>query len=272
MTPQKFELAMSEAIAAFNSGRFDLAVGICAGILRPSPDNSAAHQLLAVICMQRGDTALARQHIQTSLQFRPDHGPSLLIAGRAARADCDLAAAVGYFERAEAITPAEFEPAYLYGVTLLEYGDLAAATSVLERLVLLHPRHALAWCGFGSTLQQAGKKKAARDALEQAVALDSRLTDAWFNLGIVRQDLGDLAGSANAFVMALQYRPDYAEAAVNLGIVLQESGAADEAMDAYRRAYRLRAATFGRIANALTSSPCGRLWLDLGELRGLLAA
>ena len=52
--------------------------------------------------------------------------------------------------------------------------------------------------------------------------------------------------------------------------VLQDLGDMDAAMLAYREAYQLSDATFGMIATALTSAPCGRLWLDPEALKRLL--
>jgi len=50
-----------------------------------------------------------------------------------------------------------------------------------------------------------------------------------------------------------------------------DAGDIDGAMAAYRRAYRTRASSFGMIAMALTSAPCGRLWLSEAELRRSLS-
>jgi predicted TPR repeat methyltransferase len=79
--------------------------------------------------------------------------------------------------------------------------------------------------------------------------------------------LRDSIGAAAAYRRALELKPDYAEAALNLGVVLQEKGCVDDAMRAYREAYRLRPEMFGTIAMALTSAPHGRLWLDEVALR-----
>ena len=50
-------------------------------------------------------------------------------------------------------------------------------------------------------------------------------------------------------------------------MVLQETGNLEDAMRAYRCAYRLRPESFGTIAMALTSASYGRLWLDEASLR-----
>lgn len=231
-----YEQAMGAAIAACNARQPDAGMAICADILRQRPADPAAHQLLALLQLQGGQSAPAWQHIQHSLQARPGYPPALLLAGKIARARDDLAGAAEFFGQAAALSPASAEPAYLHGLTLLEQGHAAAAARVLQALVQAHPTHA----------------------------------GAWFQLGVVRQDLAELPAAAAAFQAALQHQPGHAEAAVNLGIVRQELNQLPGAMQAYRRAYQLRPDTFGRIAQALTSSPHGALWLDLAALRQLL--
>ncbi|MCX7279020.1 MAG: tetratricopeptide repeat protein [Burkholderiales bacterium] len=237
-TPPTLEQAMGAAIAAYNAGQADAAMRICQDILGLQPAEPAAHQLLALMQLQAGALNLARSHVHSSLQARAQHAPTLLLAGKIARAQNDLAAATDYLAQACALNPAHPESAYLLGLTLCERGQNAAAVTVLQSLVLQHPQHAAAW----------------------------------FQLGVARQDLGEMAAAVAAFQTTLQLQPRYVEAAVNLGIAQQETGALPAAMAAYGQAYRLRADTFGRIAQALTSSPHGALWLDLGALKATLAA
>ena len=237
MPQPTYEQAMGAAIAACNAGQPNAAMAICADILQHRPADPAAHQLRALLYLQSGQPILAQTHIQHSLQARPGYPPALLLAGKIARALDDLAGAADLFNLAAAHAPTSAEPAYLRGLTLLEQGHKVQAAQVLQALVLAHPQHAAAW----------------------------------FQLGVVRQDMGELPAALAAFQAAMQHQPGHAEAAVNLGIVLQELGRLPDAMQAYRQAYRLRSDTFGRIAQALTSSPHGALWLDQADLRTLLA-
>jgi tetratricopeptide (TPR) repeat protein len=120
-------------------------------------------------------------------------------------------------------------------------------------------------------LWEQGEAEAAASLLMQAID-EASPASLWFDLGLARQDLQDREGAAAAYRAALERQPEMAEAAVNLGVVLQEAGDMAGAMAAYGRAYRLRPATFGMIAHALTSAPKGRLWLDPEELKRVLSA
>ncbi len=90
---------------------------------------------------------------------------------------------------------------------------------------------------------------------------------AWFLLGVSSADAGLRDAAVSAYRRALAIEPTLAEAAVNLGTLLQESGDLAGAKAAYGEALRLSPDTFGRIAQAMTTSPKGELWLDLAALR-----
>ncbi len=120
---------------------------------------------------------------------------------------------------------------------------------------------------LGIVLRRAGETDSARGALQRAVAMDPAFAAAWFALGLLRQDGQDRAGAVQAFRAALAARSDHHEAAFNLAVALQEAGALEAALDQYAVAWRLLPDSFGRVAQALASPSCGRLWLDPGALR-----
>ncbi len=233
---RSIEHLLAEAIRRVNAGERASAKALCVDAVRTSSAHPAIHQMLALLCLQDGEIMQARDHIATSLVLRPEHPPSLLVAGDAARAAGDLAAALQFHQRAQAGMPERADAAYALGLT----------------------QHA---CGL---LREAQR------SLGIATAQSAEHVEAWFHLALVRQDLGDFHGAAQALQRVLALAPQRAEAEVNLGIVWQEAGRLDDAMRAYGRAYRLREDSFGRIAHALAAAPCGRLWLDLDALRDAL--
>ena len=232
---------LQRAIAQVRAGRPDAARALCEQALADAAAGAghpAIHQMLAVLCMQAADAAAARRHIQASLAVRPDHVPSLKIAGDAACATGDWLEARRCYERVLAQQPSRVDVAFALADSLLAGQDAAACERVLADL--------------------AGRVPTSHEA--------------WFRLSLVRQDLGDFDGAIDALHRVLALTPGNAQAEVNLGIVLQETGRIDAAMQAYGRAYRLREDTFGRIAHALSTPRVGRLWLDLDALRAALRA
>lgn len=153
------------------------------------------------------------------------------------------------------------------GAVLLARGKRDAALVCFGRGV---PSLALAM-RRGLIAKDLGRLPEASAAFEEAVARAPTVPRAWFLLGTCAQDRRDFARAAIAYAAVLRLDPTIAEAAFNLGTVRQESGDLDGAKAAYRQAVRSRADTFGRVAQALSTSPRGELWLDLGALRRDLA-
>lgn len=153
------------------------------------------------------------------------------------------------------------------GSVLLGLGKKEAALLCFARG---HPDFATAM-RRGVLARELGRRKEARQAFEEAVRLDAGSPRAWFLLGASAQDDRDLVVAIASYRRVLTLAPVIAEAAVNLGTALQESGDLAGAKVAYARALQTQPATFGRIAQALTTSPRGELWLDLDALRRSLA-
>jgi tetratricopeptide (TPR) repeat protein len=290
---------LASALAALRAGRLEEAEEIGDRLCASTPDDPAAHQLAATIALWRGRLADAARWAHSCLALRPDHAPALIVAGRIARAANDLAQATAYFRRASQLSPDRAEPAFLTCVVLLEQGD-AQARSMLDDLLRRFRGDAEGWREIGGALQRAGQFAGAALAFRRALSASPDLFDArvalglclrqngeaalarleleravkaggdgraWFALGLVCEDLHDLPGAIGAYRRSAQLQPDAPETHVNLGLTLQRSGNLEAAMQSYRRAVRLRADSFGRIAQGLASARKGQLWLDLGRLR-----
>jgi tetratricopeptide (TPR) repeat protein len=257
------------AIAAFNSGRHDKATRLCEQALIRQPQEPTLLYLLASVLCARNDFASARVHVDASLKVAPKNASALLLAGRIARAENKIEAALAYFKRAAELgvnTEILLETAR----TLDQAGSSARAREVWRAILKAIPDCKEALARAGRLAWQDGAHAEAAALLERAATNDGPAS-VWFDLGLAKQDLLDHAGAVTAYRRALEAKPDDAEAAFNLGVALQETGDLDLAIDAYRAAFRLRPSMFGTIAMALTSAPYGKLWIEESALRYLLA-
>lgn len=202
-----------------------------------------------------------------------DHAPGWLEIGTALLTRGQPKAALVAFDRAAAHgTASERRRAALGRAAGLEaQGRPAEAAEALERAQAGVPEAALDY-RRGVLLRRAGRLAAAQAALERATALAPDHAEALFALGLVHQDGGAHEAAAAAYRAALERRPDFHEAALNLGTAEQHCGRWEAALDAYARAVRLRPDSLGRVAQALSAAPRGRLWLDPAALAGALAA
>lgn len=235
-----------------------------------APAEPAPWFALCRLLLERGDPSVSSllPRLEASPRFAPgwcDLGATLLGAGKAA-------AAVLAFDRAPAADPMLL-PAFLgRSAALLAGGDTVAAVRSAADAERIAPQSAAARFRHSLALLAAGAPQAAEAALAQAVALDAAHAEAWFSLGALRGDRGDHAGAVAAYRACLVASPGLHEPAFNLGVAPTETAALEAALDAFARAWQLRPASIGRIAQALVSAPCGCLFLDPAALRRDLVA
>jgi tetratricopeptide (TPR) repeat protein len=265
---------LQNALAALRAGDVDAADAIAQRLLRAAPDDPAAHQLAAVIALQRGEFQQAARAAAASLTRRPDHAPTLVVAGRAARSAGDLAGAAVFLARATALAPERPDAAFLHCVTLLELRD-RQATTLLPQLLERFPADAEGWHLLGDALARAEQPEAALLAFTRAVqaapsvalqlrrgalleslgrnaeavtayraaaALAPENNDALFKLGACLRRLGDRDGAAAALTRAAALAPANSDALFALGLLYQDRRDFAAAAGAYERALAVRPA------------------------------
>jgi tetratricopeptide (TPR) repeat protein len=305
MTPGEKDraLAIAQVLKALSEGANASAAEIAEGLLRRWPEDASVHQLMAAVALHSAKPAEAERWARSSLAARPDHFATLMLAAHAARALGDWRGALAKFQRAAEVEPARPEAAFgaaLASITL----DVSQARIVVDALLRRFPNPSSAWgeiggalerggqwelaaqalalaieaqptaklfIRLGSALQSLGRRGEAVAAYQKALQIDPASAEAWFKLGLAFQDSRHPDGAAQAYRRALTLRPDLAEAEANLGVVLQEQGDLAAAKEAYGRAIVLMPSAFGRVAQALTTSPKGELWMDLAALRAHLS-
>jgi tetratricopeptide (TPR) repeat protein len=270
MAPHAPEDIVRRATTAFNAGRRDEARGLCEQGLIGSPGEPMLSHLLAAVLFASGEPEAAREHVEASLAKRPDNAAARLLAARLARAAGDFDRALSHLDRAVAIAP-QREAFIEKARTLDQAGLRPQARQAWNAILDAVPDHVEAAARSGRLAWEDGEITLAAKLLERAAQTEVPAS-VWFDLGLVRQDLRDYAGAAAAYRKAIDLKGDHAEAIFNLGVVLQEAGLLDDAMRAYAKAYRLRPASFGQIAMALTSASHGGLWLDEASLRRALGS
>ncbi|EHP44619.1 hypothetical protein OR16_01265 [Cupriavidus basilensis OR16] len=247
------EAGLRAAITHLNQGNIDAAASYAAALIGRYPMHPAVCQLSAQIALQRGDATLARRHIAQGLSLRPDHLPSLLIAGRAALADDAPAEALPHLLRACALSGNALEPSYLACVARLQVGAADAVTE-LGLLIQRAPGFAPAWIELAETMRKGGELQAALAALDRAIALDGNSARAHFQRGKVLHALGRKAEAADAFASAVSLEPRSREARLNLAIAQQELGGLGAAQ-----------ATLEALVGAHPQDYDG--WIQLGRVR-----
>lgn len=159
----------------------------------------------------------------------------------------------------------------LLAVLRAQQGRWQEAQSHVELSLSARPDHLPSLELAARIARSAGDTGRARGVLQQIADLQPASPHAWFALALACHDTGDRPGERAALQRVLRLQPGHVEALVNSGIAQQEDGNLTAAMHSYAQAWRLRADTLGRIANALCSERTGAVWIDLPTLKAALS-
>ena len=168
-TPSVEEI-LALAIRHVNAGQPERARVLCEHALLQGP-HAGAHQLIAVLALQQGDAAAAQAHAAQSLALRPDHPPTLAVAGDAALALRDAAGAVRAFERVAALVPTNADAWFKLALARQDARDLDGAAAALHESLRLKPDSPEAEVNLGIVLQDAGRLDEAMAAYGRAYRL-----------------------------------------------------------------------------------------------------
>jgi len=202
----------------------DLAIAHLEDALRASPAFVAAHQLLGILCGERGDAARAAQAFAdvTRLDSRNARGFNNL--GNALRSLGRLDEARQAFERAVALAP-DYELAVAnLAVAWRDAGEVLRAekllTGALARPRTKPPLRALV-VALAGLLRERGELDAAKPLYEQAIAMEPQASSGeWFQLGRVfaERDEPDRARAAYRRSSAIDRRDLRAVLATELSL------------------------------------------------------
>lgn len=145
------------AIRLVNANQPARARIVCEQALATFAPHPAVHQLLAVLDLQDGRLASAREHAARSLALRPDHVPTLLAMGDIALAQHDARAASRSYERAVALAPDQPEAWFKAALARQDLHDLDGAVAALERVLAASPERVDALVNYGIVLQEGGR-------------------------------------------------------------------------------------------------------------------
>jgi tetratricopeptide (TPR) repeat protein len=243
---------LAEALRLLANGDHASASAACQRLLKRAPRDAALHQLAAAVGLRSDDFAAARRWADSSLAIRPEHVPTLMIAGRAARGAGDREASLGHFRRAATLAPEYGEAAFMVCVGLLELGD-PQAQAALQKCQRDFPGDAGGWRAVGHALLKAGRSEAALVAFMRVAGAEPSCA-AHLRCGAILQSLDRFATAAEAFRAAQALAPDCVEAALELGVCLRRCGDFEGAAAALEHAVAL-------------DSKSGRAWFMLGLLQ-----
>ena len=146
----------------------------------------------------------------------------------------DLVAASGRNKRAKAVQ------SFRDGLSFLSKDDCEKALPYFEKAVEADSNYAEAWAQSGFCNEKLGKHAEALDASKKAVNLRPS-SESYFNIGLANFYLKQYKEAAEAYRQSIKLDPyNGADAYYALGLVYRDWGKADEEIQAYKAAIRLR--------------------------------
>src|ERR1044071_1611456 len=146
----------------------------------------------------------------------------------------ELVATTGRNKRAKAVQ------LFRDGLSFLSKDDCEKALPYFEKAVESDTTYADAWAQAGFCNEKLGKHAEALDASKRAVSLRPS-AESYFNIGLASFYLKQYKDAADAYRQSIKLDPyNSADAYYALGLVYRDWGKADEEIQAYKQAIRLR--------------------------------
>jgi Flp pilus assembly protein TadD len=240
------ESALREAATLLQSGKTDEAEGIARSVIKDSPQNADAHNLLGVILDGRGQAAEAEREYREALRLnskavsaRANLG---VLLARTNRPD----QAIESFEGVLGLVPDHPQATYNLGLLYAARGDYKRAASLLERAAGIGPnaqphqeKDLRLLLALVNVYLHSGRAKDAAllaQEIEQAAGDDPRVL---FTLGLQLAEGNDYERAVRLFERTDRLRPRTAEVLYNLGVALYNLDRLDEAARALESAAAL---------------------------------
>jgi tetratricopeptide (TPR) repeat protein len=224
-------LAIDDAFKAAETGNYEAAKQICAGILERDAENAEALHLLGVLAYQVGLQAQeALSLIDRAIAADPDNNRFFNTRGALYYALGMNAEAETAFRRAIAIDRADGNAWNNLGNALLRLDQVAAAEACFREAIRVSPALTDAINNLGTALKREGRLDQALACFREAALRRPDYLDAHCNLAEIHHQLDDKPAAERHFRRAIEIDPRCAPAHCGLAQVLSEQHRSAESL------------------------------------------
>jgi tetratricopeptide (TPR) repeat protein len=228
--------AMKRAVAAFERGQLNEAVGLARAIINVQADHFDALHLIAVADAHQRFFDEAPTNYDRALALRPDDAMALNNRGNTLNELKRFNEALAYYKRALAVRPDYAEALNNLGVALHSLKRFDEALASYNRAVAVRPDYARAHYNRGVTLHELNRLEEALASYDCALAARPNYAEALSNRAITLHKLNRFDEALSSYERVLTVSPDYVDAIYNRGVTLHELKRFDEALASYDRA------------------------------------
>ncbi len=230
---------------------------LCAHAIDVDPRNFAAHDLLGVTYLDRGDLARAEAEFRAAKDIEPSDFVARESLGRTLERAGEHEAAETEFRELAARAPDRAEPRLDVARSLAARGRSVEALAEVDAALRIDPSLAPAHLERGRILESLARLDDARAAYGNALVAMPAYTEARLALARLEARRGDTAGAEAEIRRAIEADPEEPEARRGLALVLLAQGRIPEALAAARAALECRpgwALAMGDVAWILATS------------------
>ena len=237
---------LENAIEHYNNGRTQEAVQVSKKILKISPNDPDALNLLGIMAFQMGQLDTAIKLIQQAIRNDPNRPSFLNNLGNVLVEQNRIEEALKTYYRVLEINPRLTEVRHNIGCLLQGQGRLEEAIKFYKSAIEINPKYVEAYTNLGSLLQEQSEYHEAIEVYNQALKVNPSIPEIHNNIGIIRQIQGIVNQSSrrmdDAVVChqrALTIDAQFPVGESNLGLALQKQGKIEEAVFHYKRALKI---------------------------------
>lgn len=195
----------------------------------------------AIAAFQTGRLDDAERHFKELLAQDPKHLAGLNLLGMVLTAAQKFDEAERTISAAIAVNGNSDATHYNHGVVLKALNRPEQALASFDKALAINPAIAANWAVRGAALNDLGRHDQAIDSCDKALRIDPNSAGAWNARGAACAILKRPHEAAEAFNRALALRPDLTEAWIGLGGILSLAKQSEDALTAYDRALALNA-------------------------------
>ncbi|MCE9650699.1 MAG: tetratricopeptide repeat protein [Parvibaculum sp.] len=235
-------LRLMAVLAHQNGSNSGVAIDLLRQAIAGDPDFAAAHQNLAFLLSQEGQTGEAIFHFSEAARLNPDDIESLLEQARLLDEEAEHDEALEIYDRIIEINPNDQRAYRGRGKILATRGPQwkEEAAKAMRKAAEIAPDDHITVLHKATILAQLGYTDEAVETYDRALELEPDEPETLFAFANLLRDRKETQRAVDLFSRAIELKPDYAAAYVNLGNLLAEEALLEEAIACARQAVALR--------------------------------
>lgn len=239
--PDYADARIDLALLYFRTGRLDRANSEAAQVVKNSPANARALQLLGNVEFAQGNSAAASEHLHTALGLQPDFDTAYSLA-LAYLSQHKLAETKLLFDEVLNDMGSTPELHVLIGRAYRETGYLDEAIREFKKAIELNPRYPRVHYYLALAYLAQGEKErfpTARPLFEQELAINPKEFFSTFFLGVIHLENRNFPAAEDYLNKAVQLQPDNPDPLLYLGQVYVETDRPQLAVKTLKRSIDL---------------------------------